>query len=192
MNAPFTRAGLAAWLLGLGLGFASPAPAQDPVAPVTTELVAKGQLTAAGIALRDRGLSQYQAHLDQQAFDSWLPLAEAGHAESQNNLAALLLKDQGVPVDRAAAMRWYERAATNGYASAYCDWADELLKEPDSPALRQQVHTLFQTGAEQGQTKCMHNLASSLLNGYAMPADVAAGMQWLRKAAEAGLSLIHI
>ena len=60
-----------------------------------------------GVAAYDRG--QYAA-----ALQSWLPLAEQGHAAAQFNVGVLYEKGLGVSQDYAQAARWYLKAAEQG------------------------------------------------------------------------------
>lgn len=43
------------------------------------------------------------------------PLAEQGNAGAQNRLGIMYEKGQGVPQDHAAAVKWYRKAAAQGY-----------------------------------------------------------------------------
>jgi TPR repeat protein len=168
------------------------APAQAPqpsVAPATQppeHWVVRGQLTPAGVVLRDQGVAQFKASQDAEAFQSWLPLAEAGHAESQFNLAAMLQKGGAVAQDVPAALRWSARAAQGGYAAAHCKQGDLLLALRNDAASRQRAFSAYLKGATQGEMDCMHNTGAFMLNGYAGGRDVGAGMHWLTQAAEAG------
>lgn len=167
---------------------AAPAP-QAVTAPVThppEHWVVRGQLTSAGIALRDQGVAQFKASQDADAFQSWLPLAEAGHAESQFNLAVMLQKGDAMAQDLPAALRWYERAVEGGYAAAHCKYGDLMLTQRNNPTSRQRAFATYLKGATLGEVDCMHNTAAFMLNGYAGARDVGAGMHWLTRAAEAG------
>lgn len=166
-------------------GAAPQTPAASLAAPPETWVV-QGRLTPAGEALRDKGLAQYKAHQDAAAFQTWLPLAEAGHAESQFNLGVMLGKGGTIARDVPAALRWHERAAQGGYASAHCSQGDLLLTQRADPAHRQRALAAYLRGAALGEAPCMHNTAAFLLNGYAGAPDVGAGLHWLERAAEAG------
>src|SRR4051812_47632131 len=53
-----------------------------------------------------------------EAFRLWLPLAEKGHSNAQNNLGVLYERGRGVPRDDATAVAWYRRAADQGNGAA--------------------------------------------------------------------------
>lgn len=65
--------------------------------------------------------SAQAAHADKDygtAFKTWLPLAEAGDAESQHAIATLYLKGLGTNRDEAKADEFHVRAADQGYGPA--------------------------------------------------------------------------
>lgn len=157
-----------------------------PAAHAPEYWVVNGELTAAGAALRDKGVEQFKAREDVAAFQSWLPLAEAGHPESQFNLGVMLQMGGSVPEDVPAALRWLELAIEGGYAPAHCKQGDLLLSQRDDPLHRQRAFAAYLKGATLGEVDCMHNTGAFMLNGYAGARDVSAGMHWLTRAAEAG------
>lgn len=65
----------------------------------------------AGVAANERG------HFA-TALRAWLPLAEEGVAEAQNNVGHMYEKGLGVAQNYANAMQWYRRAAEQGLAEA--------------------------------------------------------------------------
>lgn len=65
----------------------------------------------AGLAAVARG--DYAA-----ALKEWSPLAEAGHASAQYSLGVMYSNGEGVPQDKAEAVRWYRLAADQGDAQA--------------------------------------------------------------------------
>ena len=64
-----------------------------------------------GLASKDRG--HYAT-----ALRAWLPMAEAGNAEAQNNVGYMYEEGLGVPQNYLLAMNWYRQAADNGLAAA--------------------------------------------------------------------------
>jgi uncharacterized protein len=150
-------------------------------------LVADGKLTPAGVLVRDQGLVYYKNHQDAATFQTWKPLADAGHAESQFNLGVMLQNSKEIPNDDRAALGWHEKAAARGYGEANCHVGNLLRKlSRDSESLAR-ARNAYLRGAEMGEAVCMHNAAAVLLAGEGGPRDIAAGAIWLTKAAEAGL-----
>lgn len=74
-------------------------------------LLAQVERFEAGLAAKDRG--HYAT-----ALRSWLPIAEAGNAEAQNNVGHMYEEGFGVAQSYPTAMEWYRKAATGGLAAA--------------------------------------------------------------------------
>jgi TPR repeat protein len=74
-------------------------------------LFAQADRFEAGLAAKERG--HYAT-----ALRSWLPMAEAGNAEAQNNIGHMYEEGFGVSQNYSTAMEWYRRAATGGLAEA--------------------------------------------------------------------------
>jgi len=64
-----------------------------------------------GLASKDRG--HYAT-----AIRAWLPMAESGNAEAQNNIGYMYEGGLGVPQNYLMAMNWYRQAADSGLAEA--------------------------------------------------------------------------
>ena len=64
-----------------------------------------------GLASKDRG--HYAT-----ALRAWLPMAETGNAEAQNNVGYMYEEGLGVPQNYLMAMNWYRQAADGGLAQA--------------------------------------------------------------------------
>ena len=77
-----------------------------------------GSLQWANQADEDSAYEAYQRGDYGTAYSNWRPLAEAGEAEAQFNLAVLYDLGQGVAVDKARAATWYGRSAEQGLGAA--------------------------------------------------------------------------
>ena len=64
-----------------------------------------------GLAAKDRG--HYAT-----ALRAWLPIAESGNAQAQNNVGYMYEEGLGVPQNYLLAMNWYRQAADNELAQA--------------------------------------------------------------------------
>ena len=64
-----------------------------------------------GLASKDRG--HYAT-----ALRAWLPMAESGNAEAQNNVGYMYEEGLGVPQNYLLAMNWYRQAADAGLSEA--------------------------------------------------------------------------
>lgn len=174
---------------------AEPVPAIAPLGFKTTELpvdtsaqlVKDGVLTAAGTVVQNRGIEQYQSGLDALAMQTWLPLAEQGHGESQHNMGVLLSKgDKGIPVNNALALSWYERAAANGYDQSMLDLGFAYFNGTSlgivKPDLIKSVMWL-QKCADVSNTICESTLGQLQVSGDEKIRNVEAGLAMLLRAA---------
>jgi len=54
----------------------------------------------------------------QTAVSKWGPLASAGHAAAQFNIALMYHGGLGVSLNEAEAVKWYKKSANNGFSAA--------------------------------------------------------------------------
>ena len=66
----------------------------------------------------NRALDAYTAGEFSEARKLLEPLAKSNHVHSQMLIAVMYAYGEGVDVDRRAALRWYQRAASQGHAPA--------------------------------------------------------------------------
>ena len=91
-------------LMGSYIGFTS-------IVLFNSVVLAQQDRFESGLASKDRG--HYAT-----ALRAWLPMAEAGNAEAQNNVGYMYEEGLGVPQNYLLAMNWYRQAADNGLAEA--------------------------------------------------------------------------
>ena len=146
-------------------------------------------LPAARVRLALCHLEGWGCPVDRLAFVRELTTAaEAGSAEAQRMLGQIYGVGFIVPVDRAVANRWLERAAAQSDAVAQyalgstAERARRLAAQPTLEAAR----TWYQLSAEQEYLDAMRALARTFLHGPAGQRDAALGRRWLELAAEAG------
>ena len=136
--------------------------------------------------------------------------AEAGNGLAQNNLGAAYMKGEGVERNDAEAIQWLTRSAEQDVAAAqstlaavYCggdkrpnpikrdsDLCDKWLKRAvalGNEDAKKAMFYLTSKMAEKGQTQAMHNLGGFYLMGMGTTVDVEKGLEWMTKAAEAGV-----
>jgi TPR repeat protein len=77
----------------------------------------------------DTGWTLYQQGRFVEAFDIWEPLAKAGDAKAQFNLAVLYEQGRGIDVDSDKAAYWNNRAVSSEYPPALHNLALSLLAE---------------------------------------------------------------
>ena len=66
----------------------------------------------------DDGIDAYYQNDFAKALRLWLPLAEDGNPNAQNNLGAMHENGQGIAADMQEAARWYRRAAEQAHTDA--------------------------------------------------------------------------
>jgi TPR repeat protein len=94
-------------------------PAETTEQPV--EKFDPKDLSGSGLTLDERlemANLYYELQDYQQALVIWMPLAKAGHPDSQYHVGELFQKGQAVPVNRKRAYHWLSRAKRGGNANA--------------------------------------------------------------------------
>jgi TPR repeat protein len=136
--------------------------------------------------------------------------AEAGNGMAQNNLGAAYLKGEGVERNDTEAIKWLNLAAEqdvdvaqNTLGALYCGgdkrpnpiktdnnlcnkWIQRAVALGNEDA-KKTLFFLTKRAAERGQKEAMHNTGGYYLNGFGTTADPVKGVEWLTKAAEAGV-----
>ncbi len=106
----------------------------------------------------EEGYDAYERGDYAAAFREWLPLAEAGSAEAQFNIAVMFQKGRGVPADSAEALRWYRLAAWRGHADAQNNLGGMLSRGEGIPEDYVQAHMWFSLAAVRGKQSAQRNL----------------------------------
>lgn len=162
-----------AWVAGSALALlAAPATAKETPAKPAPAAARDGK---AGIDAWRRG-----DHAT--AIAIWRPLAEAGDAEAQYNLAQAYRLGRGVKADENAAMRWYERAARQGLMQAEANYGLLLLEKDRNAAF-----PWLQSAAAKGDPRAQYVVGTALFNGDPAPRDPVRAYAMMRRAAASGL-----
>ncbi len=126
-------------------------------------------------------LADYQAGVDayykgdfRAAYDSWLPLAEAGDAVAQNSLGALYDHGLGVIEDNAEAARWYEAAANQGMPLAMRNLANQYASGHGVPFDLEMARQWYEKAAALGDQQSAALLAH--LRPATAPVDTTASV----------------
>jgi TPR repeat protein len=109
--------------------------------------------------------------------------AKAGDPESQVALGWHYMNGDGLPKDEKEAIRWFTRAAEQGYAKAQhnlgvCYAFGNGVAEDKVESVR-----WFRKAAEQGIAESQYNLGVSLQNGIGVKMDGVEAVKWYRRAA---------
>lgn len=155
---------------------ASPALAKDGSASVAK--AAPGSVARDGKA----GVAAWRRGDFAGALAIWRPLAEAGDAEAQFNIAQAYRLGRGVRQDEKIAMRWYERAARQGLTPAEANYGLLLLEDDRAAAL-----PWLERAAVKGDPRAQYVIGTALFNGDSLPRDPVRAYAMMNRAAAAGL-----
>jgi TPR repeat protein len=119
-----------------------------------------------------------------EAFEDALESAQAGSAKSQTFVGYCFDYGRGIEQNRTAAIKWYSKAARQGFPDALFNLA--VLREMRVSGESKQAVDFYREAAEKGHLQAQSNLAVRLLEGRGVTQDIQAGVWWLRKAARRG------
>lgn len=152
--------------------------------------------------------ARYEAHGKlRQAFRAYARAARTGSAEAAFRVGRTYLEGRVVPISRADAARWLERAAGHGHVEAQVLLAELLLQgliqssgapqragpsgrlfeanaiaKPDHPAALRWARLAAEAGSPEGQVLLAHVLS----RGPEPLRDPAAAREWYRRSAAGG------
>lgn len=132
----------------------------------------------------------YRAGRYDEAYGIMHPLAKAGDASAQFNLAFLYAWGRGVPNDRGKVLNWYRCAAEQGDSEAQLRTGIILLGQaveqslaerhnPDDSPLQSEALYWLQRAAEQDNPEAQYDLGRRLLHH-----DAKAALAWFERAAK--------
>jgi hypothetical protein len=130
------------------------------------------------------GISAWSAGDHARAVEIWRPLASAGNADAQFNLAQAYNLGRGVPIDLAAAQGWYERAARQGHRDAQTSLGLTLFGNGD----RIGAMRWLKLAADRGEPRAMLVYGTALFNGDGIPTDRVRAYAMISRAAAQGMT----
>jgi TPR repeat protein len=149
---------------------------------LTAALIALA-LPASADPLTDGGL-YYERGDYVRALAVWQPLAVAGNAEAQNNLALLYLDGKGVPRNMPEAVRYFQLSAAAGSALGQNNLGG-LYRDGNGLARDYgKAARWFAASASQGNSAGMYNLGLMYELGQGVKADPLQATMWYDLAAE--------
>lgn len=192
MNRSFAISTLAASLLLGGCANLPPSPPESPATSAAAPaLLEDGELTQAGQQQRDAGARQIGTDHHDEAYALWLPLAEAGHAESQYNIGLMTARGMGTPVDLPASLAWLRKAAAGKFRAAVVELGLRFhrgtygVEKDQEAALRH-----FLDAAELGDGAGAYHAGRMLYFGEEVEKDLPRGLDLLVQAAQAETPVI--
>jgi len=133
-----------------------------------------------------RGLSAYQAGRYQEAYQSWLPLAQKGDANAQYNLGLLYRNGQGVKQDDRQALVWFSQAAQQGLLDAQYNTGLMYMEGRGVAISKTDAFRWWELAAVKGHAASQHNLAVLYAYGIATGIDTARALQLWESSAVQG------
>lgn len=91
-----------------------------------------------------------------------------------------------MPKDSAEAVKWYLKAADQGYAEAQNNLAVSYRNGQGVPQDYGEAIKWYRKAADQGLAGAQHGLGAMYANGQGVPKDYAEAVKWFRKAADQG------
>mgnify|MGYP006156604439 CR=1 FL=1 len=136
-----------------------------------------------------KGSAAYEDGDYATALKEWKPLAEAGDAAAQYNLALMYRNGKGVPQDYAEAIRWYRLAAEQGLAEAQTNLGIMYDNGEGVPQDYAEAVKWWRLAAEQGHAKAQTNLGYMYGKGQGVLQDNVMAHMWYNIGAANGSEL---
>jgi hypothetical protein len=133
-----------------------------------------------------QGLEAYDHGDFEQAHAVWLPLAEAGDASAQANLAVLYLRGRGVERDPVAAARWFRLAAEQGNPIAQDNLGQLYYKGEGVEKDLEEAARWIRAAAYQGDPSAQLRLGTLYAEGLGVAQDAERARIWWKKSAAQG------
>jgi len=124
------------------------------------------------------GLDAAQKEDYATALREWKPLAEAGNAGAQHNLARMYYNGYGVPQDYKTAVKWYEKAAQQGVATAQVNLGGMYRNGQGVPQDYKEARKWTGKAAQQGDADAQYNLGLMYRYGEGAPQDDKEAVKW--------------
>jgi uncharacterized protein len=139
-------------------------------------------VTPAHADVRD-GVTAWEAGDYARAVREWRPLAVAGDADAQFNIAQAYKLGRGVPIDLAQAADWFRRAAAQGHLQAQ----DNLGLVLYDMGQKGDAIPYLQQSAERGEPRAQFVMGAELFNGERISRDLPRAYAFMKRASDAGL-----
>jgi len=132
-------------------------------------------------------LRQAAAKGDKLALQQLTAQGENGDAAAQNLLGIMYATGQGVPLDPAVAMRWFQRGADQGDPASQNNVAGMYASGQGGAKNPTQAFYWFSRAAEQGYGPAQRNLGAIYRDGNGVHMDFVAAYMWFDLAAKQGV-----
>ena len=132
----------------------------------------------------DDGMQAFRSGDYAEAVEAWRPLATAGHAKAQNNIAYMYSRGLGVEQDLKQSFAWYTRAAEQGYAIAQYNLGLMYANGKGVARNNRAGTDWLYRAAMNGHNRAQVRLAERYSEGIGAGKDLSRSYAWLVIAAE--------
>jgi TPR repeat protein len=119
-------------------------------------------------------------------FEETKLLAEQGSAGAQHNLGLMYAKGDGVPENKAEAVKWYRLAAEQGNAGAQNNLGLMYYRGDGVPQNKAEAVKWYRLAAKQGDAGAQNNLGLMYVKGNGVPQNYVKAYVWWSVAAAQG------
>ena len=130
--------------------------------------------------------SPEQDEIRNNAKHNILELANEGDVFAQTNAAWGYENGYGTAADDYEAVKWYQKAAEQGYARAQCNLGDMYFYGTGVEQSYEKAVEWYLKAAEQGYADAQYNLGDMYEYGIGVERSYEKAVEWYRKAAEQG------
>jgi len=134
----------------------------------------------------EAGLGAIKRGHYETAMRAFLPLAEAGRAEAQNNVGHFYEQGLGVNQDYDQAVTWYTKAGEQGLAIAQHNAGMLYYNGTGVDQDYNQAFSWFEKAAGQDLAEAMYMIGLSYHQGSGLEVDYDLAREWLLKSAKMG------
>ena len=145
-------------------------------------LILAAVVSVGGESMSASSSKQEAASSTEKSFVELKKRADSGDADAQVNLGVLYANGQGVPIDYAQAIQWWDKGAAQGYPPAQINLGWLYYHIQDYVRARQ----WWKKAAAQGHAPAQFGLGVLYEKGQGVPIDYAQASQWWDKAAAQG------
>lgn len=145
-------------------------------------LIALAAAMPASATVED-GVKAWMAQDYAKAVAEWRGPAAAGEPDAQFNLGQAYKLGRGVPMDAAAAMDWYRKAASAGHEQAQATLGLQLFQNGQ----RDEAMIWLKKAADQGEARAQYVVGTAYFNGDSLPKDWAKAYALMTRAKAAGI-----
>lgn len=112
--------------------------------------------------------------------------ANDGDPAAQTQLGVAYARGTGVEMDQKEAVKWYRKAADQGYVNAQWNLAFRYVRGEGVEANNEQAVDYFRLAADQGYPPAEFDLGMMYLQGMGVSRSRTTALDWITKAADHG------